>query len=246
MQMTSRIISWFSCGAASAVATKLTLEKHPNALIVRCIVTNEHEDNDRFADDCATWFGKPIIELRSKKYADCWDVWEKRRWLNGPGGALCTVEMKKNVRRDFQQPGDIQVFGYTVEEKHRAKHLIENNLELFKLCRFPLIGAKLEKADCFKWIRDAGLELPWSYRQGLHNANCIGCVKGGMGYWNKIRQIAPETFDRMAKLERQIGASCIKNQYLDELRPEQGRHEDIRLPGCGFLCESEPVQLKLW
>jgi hypothetical protein len=239
-----RVISWFSCGAASAVATKLMIEKYPTTQVVRIVIDNEHEDNSRFADDCAQWFGRPILELRSTKYKDCWDVWEKERWLNGPGGAKCTVELKKKIRRGFQKHDDIQSFGYTFDEKDRAIHLIENNLELFRLAKYPLIAAKLTKEDCFKRIEDAGLLLPMPYRLGLHNANCIGCVKGGMGYWNRIRELFPDVFDRMSKLERNIGASCIKGVYLDELDPKRGRHEDIRLPSCGFVCE--PVQLSLF
>lgn len=240
----SRVISWFSCGAASAVATKLMIEKYPQTQVVRIVIDNEHEDNSRFADDCAEWFGRPILELRSAKHKDCWSVWEKERWLNGPGGAKCTVELKKKVRRDFQLHDDVQAFGYTFDEKDRATHLIENNLELFRLAKYPLIAAKFTKKDCFKYIKEAGLLLPMPYRLGLHNANCIGCVKGGMGYWNRIRDLFPEVFTRMAKLERNIGASCIKGVYLDELDPKRGRHEDIRLPSCGFVCE--PVQLSLF
>ena len=103
-----RHVSWFSCGAASAVATKLAIAQHPGTIVVRCIVENEDPDNDRFANDCAEWFNRPVLELRSAKYKDCWQVWEERRFLNGPAGALCTVEMKKKVRQRFQQPGDLQ------------------------------------------------------------------------------------------------------------------------------------------
>lgn len=242
----SRIISWFSCGAASAVATKLMIEKYPTTQVVRIVIDNEHHDNWRFADDCAAWFGRPILELRSAKYKDCWDVWERERWLNGPGGAKCTVELKKKVRRDFQQTGDIQAFGYHYGEKDRATHLIENNLELFRQVRFPVIARKMSKEDCFRFVHKAGIKLPAAYELGLSNANCIGCVKGGMGYWNHIRRISPGTFDRMAKLERKIGASCIKDVYLDELRPDQGKHESIAIAGCGFLCEVKPVQLSIF
>ena len=65
------------------------------------------------------------------------------------------------------------------------------------------------------------------------------CVKGGKGYANLIRTHFPEDFDRMAKLERKIGRSCIKNKFLDELLPEEGRHESPILPDCGTFCEIE-------
>jgi len=153
------------------------------------------------------WLGVEIVDQTSPKYPDAWAVWEQRRFLNGPHGALCTVELKKKVRMAFQREDDIQIFGFTSEERDRADRFLKNNFEITS--RFPLIDSGLTKADCFEIIKDAGLELPESYRLGYHNANCIGCVKGGMGYWNKVRVTNPEVFDRMAKLERSIGASCI-------------------------------------
>lgn len=74
------------------------------------------------------------------------------------------------------------------------------------------------------------------YDMGYSNNNCIGCVKGGMGYWNKIRVDFPEVFQRMSKLEREIGHSCIKGVYLDELDPDRGRMEDEIMQDCGIMC----------
>lgn len=230
----SRVVAWFSCGAASAVAAKLMLEERPDAVVARCVVDNEHQDNWRFARDCAAWFGKEVVELRSEKYADCWEVWEKRRFLNSPGGALCTVEMKKKVRQAFEQPDDVQVFGFTWDETERATRFRENNPEI--KVRFPLIERRYTKARCYYEIEQAGLVLPAMYRLGYHNANCIGCVKGGAGYWNKIRFDFPVTFRRMAALEESIGATVLKEKSLRDLLPGEGRHEDLELPDCGLFC----------
>lgn len=230
----SRLVAWFSCGAASAVAAKLALDRDPHAIIARCIVANEHPDNDRFAKDVAHWLGTEIVELRSRKYADCWDVWERRRFLNSPGGALCTVEMKKKVRLDFAEPDDLNVFGYTADEARRARIYVRNNPDAAGW--FPLIERGLTKTHCFRVISTAGIELPAMYRLGYHNANCIGCVKGGAGYWNKIRRDFPDVFERMAALEERIGASVIRSRPLRTLPPNAGRHEDLELPDCGLFC----------
>lgn len=67
-----RLVVWFSCGAASAVTAKLCLAKYADEYeiaIARCVVANEHPDNDRFAQDCEKWFGVPVINLKSDKYA---------------------------------------------------------------------------------------------------------------------------------------------------------------------------------
>ena len=77
------------------------------------------------------------------------------------------------------------------------------------------------------------------YRLGYTNANCIGCVKGGKGYWNKIREDFPEIFKQTAELERKAGHSCINGVFLDELKKGEGRHESLTLPECGVTCEIE-------
>ena len=116
-----RTVCWFSRGAASAVATKLTLNANPDAVVACIALTTEHPDSARFAEDCERWFGTPITYLRSEKYADTWDVWEQRRFLVGPDGAPCTGLLKKAVRHGFQQPDDVQVFGYTADPADAAR-----------------------------------------------------------------------------------------------------------------------------
>lgn len=232
----ARVVCWFSSGDPSAVAAKLTLAKYKDreVVVARICIPNKHPDNDRFAADVSKWLGVPIVELKSSRYADCWEVWEKRRYLNGPAGALCTTEMKKMVRHDFQRADDIQVFGYTVGEEDRADKFRKQNFEV--ILEAPLIEAGLTKDDCHAMIERAGIELPAMYRMGYANNNCRGCVKGGMGYWNKIRVDFPETFTRMAKLERTIGASCINGAWLDELDPKAGRMSDEPNIECSLLC----------
>jgi 3'-phosphoadenosine 5'-phosphosulfate sulfotransferase (PAPS reductase)/FAD synthetase len=89
-----RVVCWFSCGAASAVATKLAVEKYADVKIVYCDTGAEHEDNKRFMADCEKWFNQKITVLKSEKYADTWDVFEKTKYLVGVGGARCTTELK--------------------------------------------------------------------------------------------------------------------------------------------------------
>ena len=65
----------------------------------------------------------------------------------------------------------------------------------------------------------------------------LGCVKGGMGYWNKIREDFPDVFQARAKLEIEIGRSCIREVFLDELDPEAGRMSKPILEDCSILCQ---------
>jgi 3'-phosphoadenosine 5'-phosphosulfate sulfotransferase (PAPS reductase)/FAD synthetase len=233
----SRTVVWFSAGAASAVAAKIVLSEGP-AVIAYTDPGSEHPDNARFITDCEAWFGQEVVRLRSDRYADTWQVWEERRFLVSPQGALCTAELKKRVRFAFERPDDVQVFGYTAEEQHRADRFRRQNIEV--TLRTPLIEAGLTKSDCLAMIDRAGIGLPAMYRLGYRNNNCVGCPKGGIGYWNKIRRDFPATFDRMAKLERTLEATCLRDEagavWLDQLDPERGNHADEPSFECSLLC----------
>jgi 3'-phosphoadenosine 5'-phosphosulfate sulfotransferase (PAPS reductase)/FAD synthetase len=234
----SRTVCWFSAGAASAVATKLTVSTYDNAVVAYTDPGSEHPDNQRFIRDCEEWFGQPVIQLRSTRYRDTWDVWNKRRYIIGHQGTLCTVELKKRLRQDFERPDDVQVFGYTAEEAGRVDRFRTANPDV--TLSVPLINRGLTKADCLAMVERAGIELPAMYRLGYRNANCVGCPHGGFGYWNKIRRDFPETFDRMAATERDIGHACNKDEagpvYLDELDPGRGDINDEPTIECSLLC----------
>jgi hypothetical protein len=240
----SRVVCWYSCGAASAVATKLTLEKYPDAKVVYCDTGSEHKDNKRFIVDCEKWFSKSIEILKSEKYVDTWDVFKKTRYLAGVNGARCTTELKKVLRHKYQLPTDVQVFGFTNEEIERARKFKENNheVELY----LPLIQNNLSKQDCFKIITEAGIELPAMYKLGYKNNNCIGCVKGQAGYWNKIRVDFPEVFQRMSDMEIELNVALNKSYagdgkrkrvFLKDLDPTAGRYQSEPSLSCGVLCD---------
>ncbi len=87
------------------------------------------------------------------------------------------------------------------------------------------------------------------YKMGYINNNCIGCVKGGIGYWNKIRQDFPEIYKERALMERKLGYALLKREkrvngkrvgipaFLDELPPNIGRYKSEPSIECGIICE---------
>lgn len=245
MHKHKRIVCWFSCGAASAVATKLAIEQNRCGanlplVVVRCKIDEEHPDNDRFASDCEKWFGLPIVELTSAKYgSSIYGVFKRRKYIAGIAGAPCTYHLKKEVRQDFQRHGDLHVFGYTADELARANRFIDanNDVDLWSV----LIDASLTHADCLALLERSEIAIPEMYRLGYRNNNCIGCVKGGAGYWNKIRVDFPESFQRRAALERELGATILKGPagriHLADLNPAAGRYEAEPEISCGIFCE---------
>lgn len=237
-----RVVVWFSCGAASAVAAKLALRKydHDRVAIAYCEAGAEHEDNGRFFTDCERWFGVPIERLKSEKYADTWDVFESRRYLAGIDGAPCTVELKVIPRLAFQRPTDIHVFGYTSDKADvaRAVRLRANYPEL--VIETPLIAAGLDKAATLAMIERAGIALPAMYRLGFKNNNCKACVKAtSPDYWALVRQCFPDDFARMAGLSRSLDVRLCRldgeRAFIDEIPIDHATLDPIQ-PSCDFLC----------
>ena len=245
--MMSRIICWFSCGGASAVATKLLLankeltSKYDEVVIAYCKIQEEHPDNERFLADCENWFEHPITTLMHEGYkGSIFNVFEKN-YMRTPAGSPCTRALKKQVRTKFQKSDDLHVFGYTVEEEQRADKFIDANNEIET--HWPLIDEQLTKGEVLAMVERAGIELPEMYKLGYEHNNCIGCVKGGMGYWNKIRVDFPDEFKRMADFEKRKGYTVLKEPttsipiFLHDLDPKRGKLADEPRIECGIFCE---------
>lgn len=240
----TRVVSWFSCGAASAFATYLARDKYKTSVFeaVYCRVNEEHEDNMRFLNDFSVTCSLPIKIIGDIAHNfSIYEVFLKRKFIKGPTGAPCTMILKKNVRKKYQRPTDIQIFGYTSEERGRADRFIDSNNDVN--ADFILLDNNYTKKDCLEFVKDMGIEIPVMYKLGYSNNNCVGCVKGGMGYWNKIRVDFPEAFNKMAALERTLGHAINKDKegavYLDVLATDRGNFQKDKPADCGFTCEWE-------
>jgi 3'-phosphoadenosine 5'-phosphosulfate sulfotransferase (PAPS reductase)/FAD synthetase len=259
----TRTIAWVSGGAASAVACYLFYKKAMEEgrelpLFVRIDPLSEHPDTERFVAEVAEkMLGGNEVQIisvhthGSSIYKDCknhLDVLRKVRGIRFVSGAPCTRILKREVRERFEiETGmNSHIWGFCKGEETRAdKMRVQAGYH-----HFPLIEEGLTKQDCFELIEGFGILLPEMYRLGFNNNNCyLGCVKGGMGYWNHIRKVFPEHFDKMAKLEREIGHACLKESvlidgkkvnrkvFLDELDPERGTHEPMYVEDCGSTGE---------
>ena len=231
------VIAWFSCGITSAVATKLALSQYDNVRVIYIETGQEHPDSMRFLHDCERWFSHQIEVFRSQKYTSVFDVIEHTRYINGPAGARCTLELKKKVRYQIEDnlvQWKAQVFGFDASEQKRAKRFEEQNPKARAV--FPLIEHGLTKEECMALIYRAGIEIPMMYRLGFMNNNCIGCVKGSRGYWARIREVFPEYFSKMAELEKEIGHSCIRDCFLVDL-PLNARKQQPVVPSCSIYCD---------
>jgi hypothetical protein len=239
----SRVIVWFSCGAASAVALKASVAYYDgNCTVEACYCdtsADEHPDNARFMADVERWCGVQITRLSHPKYKTVEEAWRGEKFIVGPYGASCTRTMKREIRESYQRDGDVHILGYTADERQRAESFSRSNPDL--LADWILIRGGITKSDCYKIIQAAGIELPAMYHLGYNNNNCIGCCKGGKGYWNKIRNDFPEVFAARAKVQREMGVQFGgggSRFYLDVLDPFEGHNVPEPDIECGIMCDN--------
>ena len=241
------IVAWWSAGITSAVACKMALEMYKNVELYYIDINSAHSDNERFRKDCEKWYGKKMKSISSKECKNQFEVIEKTGAVNTPQGAPCTKILKKEVRFELEKLHAIslfndftilnQVWGFEYEKKEINRAIRHGQQYPNTNPLFPLIEKGLDKNECAGLLINAGIELPEMYKLGYNNNNCIGCVKGGKGYWNKIRIDFPLTFERMKLLERKVGYSCINGTFLDELNPKSGRMSKEIMPSCGIICD---------
>lgn len=204
----SPVIAWWSGGVTSAVACKLCIDLYglANVRVVFIDTRNEDEDTYRFFIECQRWYGRDIEVISNVRYNRIEDVWRRYNSLNVANGAICSSELKRDVRRKFTTANKFshQAFGFDIDESRRAKSMKMNNAETKPI--FPLLLYGYSKKECIKIIEDAGIEVPRAYHLGLNNNNCLqtGCIQGGVGYWQKIKELFPEKFEAMANMEHEL------------------------------------------
>jgi hypothetical protein len=208
--MEDKVIGWWSGGITSAVTCKMITDLYgvENCRFIFIDTKNEDESTYQFKIDCEKWYGKEIetITRLGDEYESIEDVWFKFKSLNVANGAICSSELKRDLRKKWQKDNEYrhQAFGFDIDELKRAKSMSMNYPNSKPI--FPLLLKALSKKDCLKIVEEAGIEIPAPYKHGFLNNNCFKtmCIQGGIGYWQMVRRVFPDKFDRMADIEHKL------------------------------------------
>jgi hypothetical protein len=232
-----RVIGWWSGGVASAVACLLALERWgEDVVLVFCDTSLEHPDTYRFMADYERVVGVKIQCIKSDRMSEPEEVWYRYKGLNFARGAPCSMVLKKEPRLKFQDLKNdfCQVFGfdYCKKEMKRATNMLVNNPDLNPV--FPLIVEQYDRSAIFAKMDELKIRPPKSYRHFLNN-NCIGaddspkggCIQGGIGYWQKIKQLYPKKYDYMANVEHEL--SSLKGEPVTICKDQRNGKNGNRL-----------------
>ena len=229
-------VLWFSAGVSSAMCAYFC--KNELDEIIYQHIDDQHPDTLRFLHDVEKLIGRKILIQQSPYYTNVESVCLAYNVIRIPGApAQCTKILKQAERKrwEYEHPGDHTYFwGMDYTERDRMEGIIAAMPNANH--RFPLIERELTKEDAHAIAERLGLDRPEMYKKGYHNNNCIACVRGGKGYYNKIRIDFPEAFAARSRLERKIGHTIIDGVWLDELDPEAGRHDPPISIECGVYC----------
>jgi 3'-phosphoadenosine 5'-phosphosulfate sulfotransferase (PAPS reductase)/FAD synthetase len=218
------VIAWWSGGVTSAVACKIAIDLYglDNVRIVFIDTHNEDSDTYRFMRDCEKWYEKKIETISNPNYSSIQDVWAKYKGLNVSVGATCSLHLKMKTREQFQKENrySFQAFGFDIDEPKRAKAFTHSYEAIRPI--YPLLMFGYTKRKCMEIIGDEGITIPRAYSWGFNNNNCLktGCVQGGIGYWQKMKDFFPEKFAEMAKVEHEL--TNAKGQPVTMLK-DQGK-----------------------
>lgn len=204
--MRKEIIAWWSGGIASAVVCKWALDTFKNVRVIYIETRNEHPDTERFLFDCEFEYGVKIERVWNDRYTCIQDVWRRFNTLQTANGAVCSSELKRNMRNKIQdvKVQYAQIFGFDKSEGVRITNMRKNYPEINAIA--PLYDMRITKEMCITEIRSWGIEIPIPYLEGYRNNNCqlTGCVQGGIGYWQKIQREQTEVFLQMASMEHEL------------------------------------------
>lgn len=226
--MRTRVIAWWSGGIASAYACYLALQIYKDVVIVFQDTQNEDPDTYRFMMDCEKLYGQEIerISRIGKDYAHISDIWLRYLSLNTATGAICSTTLKRELREAYQNlaTDHAQIFGFDASEAKRHFQMRKNYPEIN--CVSLLLQNGIGKNECVKFFADQGIEIPNAYLLGFRNNNCLetGCVRGGIGYWQKYKIEFPDRFDNMADREHQY--TDLKGEPVTILKDQSNKAKE--------------------
>ena len=192
------------------MAGKLVAERYgtENLTLLFADVNMEHPDNYRFLHVAHAWIGGELVILDNGGKT-IWDVFKEGRFLGNSRVDLCSRVLKREPMRKWLEDNcdpehTVSYLGFDWTEEHRnvkaQRYWNPWKMEA-PMCWEPV----MDKAEGMAAMAAAGVQPPWLTRMGFPHANCGGgCVKAGIGSFQRLRKISPETYAQWEWNEEQM------------------------------------------
>lgn len=218
-----KVVVGFSGGVSSAYCAGWALRVFNPADVVFLHHDTKEEDPDtyRFIREMAAALKHPVTERSDGRSVT--EVIRDEEALPNNRMAFCSRILKARPKtlylRELRDAGETDVtmvLGFSAIEWKRVQRATAHASSGGYKVRFPMIEGKVTKQAAADWCMSLGVRPPRMYLWSEH-ANCVGCARGGKGYWLAVAKNAPEVFAQRAALEEEFGHTFLKDTSLQQL-----------------------------
>ena len=213
--MGRRVVVGFSGGVTSAWCAGWALRSFPKdeVILLWHDTKEEHPDTYRFLREMAAALDVPITERSDGRSVT--EVFRDEGFLGNNQNAMCSRILKQvpwmRFVRELKEAGHevVKVVGFSSREPRRVAHECAKADAQGYRPRFPMIETGTTKQQAVDWCLSLGVKPSAMYCWAEH-ANCVGCVKGGMAYWQAVAEHAPEVYAQRVALEEEFGHGILR------------------------------------
>lgn len=210
-----KVVVGFSGGITSAWCAEWALKNYPKDKVILLFHDTKEEDEDtyRFIKDMEKYFNHPIIEQSDGRSVT--ELFYDEGCLASNRRSFCSrilkLEQRKKYFHKLKKEGVeeiLLVFGFSKDEWQRVQRAHMGAIQDAYSVRFPIVEVGLAKQKCVEWLVEKNICPPRMYIWSGH-ANCLGCVRGSQGYWEKVLENAPDIFEQRKRLEEEFKSTFM-------------------------------------
>lgn len=234
----------FSGGVTSAWCAGWAIRKYGKENVVLLFHDTKEEDTDtyRFLREMAAALDMEITERSDGRSVT--DLAYDMNTLPNDRMPFCSRVLKIEPGNEYMRELvanrtdriAIKVVGFSANEPDRVQRATALSWSLGYTVRFPLIEEKVTKQQAAEWCQvTMGVRIPDMYQWSDH-ANCVGCARGGIGYWLAVKENRPDVFEQRKQLEAEFGHTFNKKSLVQietgGLKRKVNRKESINIGPC--------------
>lgn len=245
--MKQRIVVGFSGGVSSAWCAGWALRNYPREDVVLLWhdTKEEHPDTYRFIREMAAALELPITERSDGRSVT--ELFRDEGFLGNNQNAMCSRVLKREPGNRFMAElladgfAVTMVVGFSALEWKRIQRKKAEGEARGYAVRFPMAEERISKQVAADWCTAQGV-CPSAMYAWAEHANCPGCVKGGMAYWQAVARNMPEVYAQRVALEEEFGHGILRGGDREhhllkdlvniKLKRKVGQREAIEIGPC--------------